>query len=560
MAKLGIDLGTSNSAAVLVFDADPRTCFTVEPIEGQHNEENIFPSYVGFDEQGKYETAGLNARLNYNNKIESVVRHFKRLIGRTYDYVNNEISRDHKGFSEFKGRIKPSDDGLCLLKVSKRDISVVEITSYLLKKILDDTQVQLDKWGEALNAVVITVPAAFDDSQRQATLAAAKMAGLAEVKIDLINEPTAAAIAKDLSEIQGNIMVIDVGGGTTDVVIGRMERTSGSVELKLTVTAGDDELGGIDMDQMILNYCKEQDLEPPMLKDILHIMNSHAESNLMDAIENAKINSSTGKYAVISTGALPMTPPKGINIPITEDQLNEIVSPIIDGYIDEDRCLKGIKCVVKKALKDLAGGNEVAVPRVIQQIDNIILIGGPCRMKSLRDMLKEIFQNNSRIVSQIENINPEDAFLMEGVAQGAALSQDERIEARNTVPYTLSILHAAGKIDVVHRGIPYERREGVIGEVIVPLDQGSHILSVLSQKGSSVKGWSFRRHIVNVPQEGELQISLVWKDCGAEDKEIEISGCGLPGTLALPDKRSVDRLGSYLERQFKGYLEIASYL
>jgi molecular chaperone DnaK (HSP70) len=561
MAKLGIDLGTANSAAALLFEADKRNPIIVEPIEGPLHQDLVFPSYVAFDKQGKVSAVGLNARERYffRGQSELVVRHFKRLIGRPYDYVAEQISNGNRAFLEFRNRIRRSDDGLILLTVGEGVISVIEIASHLLQKIFADAEVQLQKWGEEIEAVTVTLPAGFDDSQRQATVEAARMAGLKGVEIKVIEEPSAAAIAKGLGGVQGNIMVIDVGAGTTDVVIGYMETTQNGSKLSMTSRAGDDVLGGIDMDNLILDYIRENDTKSPKFRDIEANLNINERLRLMSAIEDAKIIASRdGSSTLIRT--LATDPPKRIHIPLSEEQLASIVEPVVYGYTTDGHA-KGIKHVVERVLLDAAGGNTSAVSKVIRQIEHLILVGGPSRMKCLRNMLRDIFRDNGNIAAQIESIDPEDRFFMEGVAKGAALCQVEGVDTTTTVPWVVSILHQTGITRVLASGTPYKRGESLSRTVAIPVHQGSNMLSVVSQKESQPKRqWSIRKHIVNVPQNGELQLTMIWGEGGAEAEKVRITGCGLPGTIGLSATKGVSTLGSDLEYGLRWYLEIARNL
>jgi molecular chaperone DnaK (HSP70) len=558
MAKLGIDLGTANSAAALLFEADERNPIIVEPIEGPLQQDLVFPSYVAFDRQGKVSAVGLNARERYffRGQSELVVRHFKRLIGKPYDDVAEQISKGNRAFSEFGNRIKRSDEGLILLTVGERDVSVIEIASQLLQKIFADAEVQLRKWGEEIEAVTVTLPAGFDDSQRQATVEAARIAGLKVVEIKVIEEPSAAAIAKGLGGVQGNIMVIDVGAGTTDVVIGYMETTQDSSRLLITSRECDDVLGGIDMDNLILDYIRENDTKPPKFRDIEANLSINERLRLMGAIEDAKIIASRDGSSTLSR-TLATEPPKRIHITLSEEQLASIVEPVIYGYTT-DGYAKGIKHVVERVLLQAAGGNPSAVSKVIQQIDHVILVGGPCRMRCLRNMLRDIFRDNSHLVAQIESIDPEDRFFMEGVAKGAALCQSKGIDTTTTVPGTISILHQTGITHVLVSGTPYKRVEGLSRTVAIPMHKGSSMLSVVSQKESRPKRqWSIRNHIVNVPEDGELQLTMTWGEGGAEAEKVRITGCGLPGAIAFPRTNNIATLGADLQEDIKGYLEIA---
>jgi len=510
MAKLGIDLGTSNSAAAVIFDADEKNPVTVEAIEGALYEDMVFPSYVSFDKLGRLSVVGLIARGNYfsgSGTSELVIRHFKRLIGKPYDYIAEEIANGSRAFSEFEGRIKQAEDGLVLVTLGERDISVTEIASYLLKKIVEDTQVLLRKRGENIDAVTISLPAAFDDSQRQATMEAAKMAGLTNMDIHVIEEPTAAAIAKGLVGVQGDFMVVDVGAGTTDVIIGHIDTSKDGLRLVMTGRDCDDELGGMDMDNLILEYIKQNDTEPPMFKEIYPELSINQRLPFMGRIEELKIGASRDGNSTLST-VLPTTPRKRIRVPLDEPELARIVAPVIDGHKD-GRHLKGVRPVVERALLAAAGGKKSAIPSVVRQIEHLIVVGGPCRMECMHTMLRDVFRENEKIVQQLDSIDRRDSFFMEGVAQGAALSQGKGLDVTTVVTHTISIFYLTGKAPVIPAGTPYRRGRNVSRSVTIPVHEGSNPLWVLSEKeGRTTREWSMRRHSVHVPQKGDLKVTL----------------------------------------------------
>jgi molecular chaperone DnaK (HSP70) len=560
MAKLGIDLGTSNSAAAVIFDIDEKNPVTIEPIEGALYTDLVFPSYVAFDKLGIVTVVGLLARERYfSGQSELVIRHFKRLIGRPYDYVAEKIAKGSPAFSEFEGRIKPAEDGLVLVTLGERDISVIEIASYLLKKIVEDTQVLLRKRGENIDAVTICLPAGFDDSQRQATMKAAKMAGLTSIDIQVLEEPTAAAIAKGLGGIEGKIMVVDVGAGTTDVVIGYMDTSGDGLSLVMTGRDCDDVLGGIDMDNLILDYIKQTDTEPPMFKDIYPELKIDQRLPLMGKIEETKIVASSHGSSAFSH-ALRRTPSKRIHFPLDEAQLASIVAPMINGYKDDGH-LKGVRPVVERALLKAAGGKKSAVPKVTREIEHLILVGGPCRMECMHTMLKDIFRENENIVQQLDSIDRMDKFFMEGVAQGAALSQGEGLDITTTASYTASIFYLTGKAPVIPVGTSYRRVKGLSRSVSMPAREGSNPLWVLSEKESEpMRQWSMRRHSVHVPQKGDLKVTLDLGEGGVEADKAKVEGCGLPGVIEFPPMRDTATVGAELERVFGVFLSYAKDL
>ncbi|MBI4332510.1 MAG: Hsp70 family protein [Chloroflexi bacterium] len=562
MAKLGIDLGTSNSCAAVVFDMDLKNPVTVEPIDGHFMGDLVFPSCVAFNKKGEVSVVGLPAweRLFKHGQSDLVVRHFKRLIGRPFDHVIERISKGDRAFSEFRDRLKRSSDGSILVTVGERDVSVVEIAAHLLKKIVEDSETLVRNRGEKIESVVVTLPAGFEDKQRQETLQAAKLAGLEGINITVIEEPTAAAIARGLGGTEGKIMVIDVGAGTTDVITGYMERTPDGPHLVMTDRGCDDVLGGIDMDNKILEYLFKNDAGLPKLEDIFYELEADHRNRLMGKIEEAKIVASRDGNSGVSIGlSVVGGGSKRINVPLDEKTLSDIVEPIISGY-EESTYRKGIRPVVERALLSAAGGNPAIVPKVINEIDWLILVGGPCRVSRLHQVLKDIFKANAKVITQINNIDRADRLIKEAVAQGAALSQVKGIEVTNSVPYTLSIFHESGVTPVIGVGTPYDRAKGTSQAASIPMTPGSNLLWILSQKGQSEREWSMRSHIVNVPQEGKLKVNLKWSEGGSGGDKISVEGCGLPGSIDFPPVHNNTILGKALEDSYRWYITAAKDL
>ena len=561
MAKLGIDLGTSNSVAAVVFDADEKDPFTIPPNE-DYLGDLVFPSYVAFHRNGEFSAAGFPARKAFlDGQSDLVVRHFKRLIGRTYADVAEQISQDNRAFSEFRDRIKCSSDGSILFTVGGKDISIVEVASHLLRKILKDSQQHIQKWGESIDSAVVTLPAGFDSPQRQATFEAAKLAGLEGVEIGVIEEPSAAAIARSLGGAEGKIMVIDVGAGTTDVIIGYMERTEYGPHLTTTSRDCDDLLGGIDMDEEILKYILQNDTGVPRLEDVLHDLDTDQRLRLMGRIEDAKIVTfRDGSADVNITLSLGRAGPKDVRVPLDEHTLSDVMKPIVDGR-QVNNYKKGIRPVVERALLKAAGGNPSIVPKVINEIEWLILVGGPCRMKCLHQMFRDVFQSNPRITVQIDNIDRTDRLIVEAVAQGAALSQAKGVQVTTTVPWTVSVFHRAGVTPVIGAGTPYDRTKDISRSVSIPATQGPNHLWILDEKGSQPsRRWTMHGHIVNAPEEGNLKVTLKWIEAGVEDDTISVEGCGLPGNIDFPPITSKTILGEELDAHWRWYISVAKDL
>jgi len=490
-----------------------------------------------------------------------VIRHFKRLIGRPFDYVDKQISQGNRAFSEFGDRIKRSNDGSVLFTIGEKDISVVEIASCLLRKIVEDSQAFTQKWGEKIDSAVVTLPAGFDDSQRQDTIEATKLAGLEGIDITVIEEPSAAAVARGLVGIEGKIMVVDVGAGTTDVIVGYMEQTQYGPHLTMTGRDCDDVLGGIDMDNLILDHIRNIDTGSPKLEDIFNELKADQRLRLMGKIEEAKIVASRDGAASVSINlSVGGAKPKRIHVPLDEVTLSEIVKPLIDGYKVNNHN-KGVKPVVERALLKAAGGNLSTVPKVVDEIEWLILIGGPCRMRCLHQMLKDVFKRNANIIVQIDNIDRTDRLIKEAVAHGAALSQVKGIDVTNSVPHTVSIFHKSGLTPAIAAGTPFARGQGTSRSVSLPATKGSNLIWILSQKDSQpAREWSMHSHLINVPREGKMKVNLRWGEGGVETDKASVEGGGLPSSIDFPQVSNKTTLGAELEGRHKWYLSIAKDL
>lgn len=353
MAKaIGIDLGTSNSAAAIVIGGRPTL---IPSVEGVTIYGKAFPSYVATTKDGQL-IVGEPARRQAVTNPEGTVTGFKRKMGTDYKY-----------------------------RLHGKEFTPQQLSAFLLQKIKRDAEAFL---GEPVTEAVITVPAYFNDNQRQATKDAAEIAGLKVLRI--INEPTAAALAYGLDKLEKEmkILVFDFGGGTLDVTI--MEFGGGVFEVK--ATSGDTQLGGRDMDEAILNYLVarfKQESGIDLAKDPV------AMNRVREAAERAKIELSNVYETEINLPfiAYDSSGPKHLSYVLTRATLEEIVSPIIE------RC----RGPVEQALRDAKLRPE--------EIDKIILVGGPTRMPIVRDFLKEILGKEPE-----RGVDP-----MECVAAGAAI-------------------------------------------------------------------------------------------------------------------------------------------
>ena len=349
---IGIDLGTSNSAAAVMVGGKP----TIVPAaEGVSIGGKAVPSYVAFTKDGQVlvgEPARRQAALNPETTIQAI----KRKMGTDYTV------------SMFGKTYTPQ-----------------QISGFILRKIKNDAEAFL---GQKVSKAVITVPAYFNDAQRQATKDAGEIAGLEVVR--LINEPTAAAFAYGLDKTEGEhkILVFDLGGGTLDVTI--ME--FGGNVFTVKSTSGDTQLGGTDMDNALLNYVAE-DFHSQNGIDLR--ADKMAMQRLREGVEKAKVELSTTFETTINLPFITAdaSGPKHLVMPITRAKLESLVQPIID------RCREP----VNRAVADAA-----LTP---QQIDNIILVGGPTRMPIVQKFVESYFGKTPE-----RGVDP-----MECVAMGAAI-------------------------------------------------------------------------------------------------------------------------------------------
>jgi len=349
---IGIDLGTTSSAAAVVIGGRP---VIIPSSEGLTPYGKYFPSYVALTKDGQL-LVGEPARRQAVMNPEGTVTGWKRKMGTDYKYV-----------------------------LHGREFTPQQLSAFLLQKIKRDAEAFL---GEPVKKAVITVPAYFNDNQRQATKDAATIAGLEVVR--LINEPTAAALAYGLDKLEQElrILVFDLGGGTLDVTI--MEMGQGVFEVK--ATSGDTQLGGRDMDEALLRYVVEEFRKQTGI-DLTR--DPQAMNRLREAVEKAKIELSSVYETEINLPFIAMdsSGPKHLQMTITRAKLEELVRPIVE------RC----RGPIMQALQDAKLRPE--------DIDKIILIGGPTRMPIVREFLKEVLGKEPE-----RGVDP-----MEAVAIGAAI-------------------------------------------------------------------------------------------------------------------------------------------
>jgi len=375
---IGIDLGTTNSVISVIEGGAPKV---IPNAEGGRTT----PSVVAYTNKGE-RLVGQVAKRQAVTNFENTIFSSKRFIGKRFDDVSDEIKR-----VPFK--VVPSKDGFCLFEVNGKQISPQEIGSVILSKLKQDAESYL---GHKVTEAVITVPAYFNDSQRQATKDAGKIAGFNVRRI--INEPTAAALAYGLDKKEDKtIAVYDFGGGTFDISI--LEVGSKIVEVK--ATKGDLHLGGDDIDDVILQWAI-QEYTKDQGKDLLS-RDKMATQRLREAAEKAKVElSSTGETTIdIPFITADDTGPKHLNMTLTRSKLNQLIEPLVDKTID----------TCKEALNDIQLN--------VEEIDEIILVGGSTRVVLVQDKIKQFFNKEPN-----RSVNPDEVVTMGAAVQAGILSND----------------------------------------------------------------------------------------------------------------------------------------
>jgi len=396
MAKvIGIDLGTTNSCVAVMDGSDARV---IENAEGARTT----PSMVAFAE-GEERLVGQAAKRQAVTNPEKTLFAIKRLIGRRHD------DKATKKFTELVPyEIAASGNGDAWVRVDDEDYSPSQISSFVLRKLKEDAEAFL---GESVTQAVITVPAYFNDSQRQATKDAGKIAGLEVLRI--INEPTAAALAYGLDRKEsGQIVVYDLGGGTFDVSI--LEVGDGVFEVKST--NGDTFLGGEDFDHQIIEHLADEFKTSDgidLRKDKL------ALQRLKEAAEKAKIELSSAVQTDVNLPFITAdaSGPKHLNIKLTRAKLEQLVEDLVQ------RTIKPCKA----ALKD-AGINP-------SEIDEVILVGGMTRMPKIVETVKEFFGTEPH-----RGVNPDEVVASGAAIQAGVLTGDVKdVLLLDVTPLSLGI-------------------------------------------------------------------------------------------------------------------------
>ena len=397
---IGIDLGTTNSCVAVMEGGDPKI---IENSEG----DRTTPSIVGYSEDDEIlvgQSAKRQAVTNPQNTLFAV----KRLIGRQFE--DDVVQRDIKMVPY---NIAKADNGDAWVEVKGNKMAPPQVSAQVLKKMKKTAE---DYLGEAVTEAVITVPAYFNDSQRQATKDAGKIAGL-EVK-RIINEPTAAALAYGMDKATGDstIAVYDLGGGTFDISIIEIADVDGEKQFEVLSTNGDTFLGGEDFDLRLIDYLADEFNKQ-------HGMDLHndplALQRLKEAAEKAKIELSSSAQTEINLPYITAdaSGPKHLVIKVTQAKLESLVEDLVDRTLEP----------VRTALKD-AG---VAV----SDVNDVILVGGQTRMPLVQKKVTEFFGKEPR-----KDINPDEAVALGASIQAAVLAGDVKdVLLLDVTPLSLGI-------------------------------------------------------------------------------------------------------------------------
>ncbi|HZJ23565.1 MAG TPA: molecular chaperone DnaK, partial [Anaerolineales bacterium] len=397
MSKIiGIDLGTTNSVVAVMEGGSPTVISTAEG-------GRLAPSVVAFNKNGERlvgQTAKRQAIVNPENTIYSI----KRFIGRHFE--ETEVERKMVPYEVVKG---PSDSVLVKIPVTGREYSPQEISAMILGKLKADAEAYL---GEPVTQAVITVPAYFNDSQRQATKDAGRIAGLEVLRI--INEPTASALAYGLDKKKNEtILVFDLGGGTFDVSI--LEVGEGVIEVK--ATNGDTHLGGDDWDQAIVNWAADEFKKDQGI-DLRG--DRQALQRLREAAEKAKIELSTVMETEINLPYITAdaTGPKHLQLKLSRSKFEQMTEDLLT------RCRKPFEAALKDAGFDASKLNEV------------VLVGGSSRMPMVQDLVRKLTNGKE----PNKGVNPDEVVAIGAAIQGGVLGGEVKdILLLDVTPLSLGV-------------------------------------------------------------------------------------------------------------------------
>lgn len=397
---IGIDLGTTNSCVAVMEGGTPRV---IENSEG----DRTTPSIVAFTDDGEV-LVGQSAKRQAVTNPQNTVYAVKRLIGRRFE--EDAVQKDIK-LVPYK--IIKADNGDAWVEVNGNKMASPEISARILMKMKQTAEEYL---GEDIEEAVVTVPAYFNDSQRQATKDAGKIAGLNVKRI--INEPTAAALAYGMDKQRGDktIAVYDLGGGTFDISIIEVAEVDGEHQFEVLSTNGDTFLGGEDFDMRLIDYLSEEFRKENGID--LH-NDPLALQRLKEASEKAKIELSSSQQTDVNLPYITAdaSGPKHLNIKMTRAKLESLVDELVERTIEPCRI----------ALKD--AGVKAA------DIDDVILVGGQTRMPKVQDVVKNFFGKEPR-----KDVNPDEAVAIGAAIQGGVLGGDVKdVLLLDVTPLSLGI-------------------------------------------------------------------------------------------------------------------------
>ena len=392
---LGIDLGTTNSAMAVMEGSEPEILVNAEG-------DRTTPSVEGFRKDGE-RVVGKAAKNQAVTNPENTVSSVKRFIGRSFAETADEQSK-------VSYKVKAGKDGRTVVDIDGKDYTPEEISAMVLQKLKNDAEKQV---GSPITQAVITVPAYFNDAQRQATKDAGKIAGLEVLRI--INEPTAAALAYGLDKTNKDekILVFDLGGGTFDVSI--LELGDGVFEV--AATAGDNHLGGDDWDHRVIDWLADKFAKDNGGIDLRK--DKMALQRLKEAAEKAKMELSSTTQANINLPFITAdaTGPKHLDYTLTRAEFESITKDLLD------RCRKP----VEQALRDANMSQG--------EIDEVILVGGSTRMPAVQELVKRMTGKQPNM-----SVNPDEVVAMGAAVQGGVLAGDvEGILLLDVTPLSLGV-------------------------------------------------------------------------------------------------------------------------
>ena len=392
---LGIDLGTTNSAMAVMEGSEPEILVNAEG-------DRTTPSVEGFRKDGE-RVVGKAAKNQAVTNPENTVSSVKRFIGRSFNETKAEQSK-------VSYKVEAGKDGRAVVNIEGKDYTPEEISAMVLQKLKVDAEKQV---GSPITQAVITVPAYFNDAQRQATKDAGKIAGLEVLRI--INEPTAAALAYGLDKTNKDekILVFDLGGGTFDVSI--LELGDGVFEV--SATAGDNHLGGDDWDHRVIDWLADKFAADNGGIDLRK--DKMALQRLKEAAEKAKMELSSTTQANINLPFITAdaTGPKHLDYTLTRAEFERITKDLLD------RCRKP----VEQALRDASMSQG--------DIDEVILVGGSTRMPAVQELVKSMTGKQPNM-----SVNPDEVVAMGAAVQGGVLAGDvEGILLLDVTPLSLGV-------------------------------------------------------------------------------------------------------------------------